>query len=124
MSTKKENVAIVGVGTIACAACCAGPILGFLAAIGSGTVAGFARFGTAAITVGTLAIVVVRRRDVRDCVGSFDSERGPGRPDGDCRCGIGRYSEWSISVMRCGRCWPSEVLGRRARVGRVRDSAR
>ena len=62
MSTKKENVAIVGVGTIACAACCAGPILGFLAAIGFGTVAGFARFGTAAITVGTLAIVVVLRR--------------------------------------------------------------
>lgn len=48
--------------TIACAACCAGPILGFLAAIGFGTAAGFALFGTAAITFGTAAIAVVLRR--------------------------------------------------------------
>jgi hypothetical protein len=44
MSRKKENTAIVGVGVVACAVCCAGPILGVLAAIGLGTAAGFALF--------------------------------------------------------------------------------
>ncbi len=58
-------MAIVGVGAIACAACCAGPILGFLAAIGLGTAAGLALFGTAAIVFGAVAIVVVLRRTRR-----------------------------------------------------------
>lgn len=62
MRTKKENVAVVGVGAVACAACCAGPILGFLAAIGLGTAAGFALFGTAALAVGALTTVIVLRR--------------------------------------------------------------
>jgi mercuric ion transport protein len=61
---KKENAAIVGVGVAACAACCAGPILGVLTAIGAGTVAGFALIGTMAVVVGAMlvALVVVRRR--------------------------------------------------------------
>ena len=70
MSVKKENATILGVGAVACAACCAGPILGFLAAIGLGTAAGFALFGTAAIAMGALAIVVVvrrRRRRANSC---------------------------------------------------------
>ena len=58
-------MAIVGVGAIACVACCAGPILGFLAAIGFGTSAGSALFGTAAIVFGAVAIVVVLRRKRR-----------------------------------------------------------
>ncbi len=62
MSAKKENAAIVGVGVLACAACCAGPILGFLAAIGLGTAAGFALFGTTAIVLGALAVVFILRR--------------------------------------------------------------
>jgi mercuric ion transport protein len=64
MSRKKENTAIVGVGVAACAVCCAGPILGVLAAIGLGTAAGFALFGTVAIVIGAvlIAFVVVRRR--------------------------------------------------------------
>lgn len=65
MSAKKnENAAIVGVGVAACAVCCAGPILGVLAAIGLGTAAGFALFGTAAIVIGAvlIAFVVMRRR--------------------------------------------------------------
>lgn len=63
-AAKKENAAIVGVGVAACAVCCAGPILGVLAAIGLGTVAGFALFGTVAVIVGAtlIAFVVVRRR--------------------------------------------------------------
>ena len=40
VSAKKENATIVGVGVAACAVCCAGPILGVLAAIGLGTAAG------------------------------------------------------------------------------------
>jgi hypothetical protein len=64
MSAKKENAAIVGVGVAACAVCCAGPILGVLAAIGLGTAAGFALFGTGVILIGAalIAFVLVRRR--------------------------------------------------------------
>lgn len=62
MSTKKENAVVVGVGVAACAVCCAGPILGFLAAIGLGMAAGFALFGTATLAIGALASVVVLRR--------------------------------------------------------------
>lgn len=61
---KKENAAIVGVGVAACAVCCAGPILAVLVAIGLGTAAGFALFGTVAVVVGAVLIAfeVVRRR--------------------------------------------------------------
>ncbi|HQZ33599.1 MAG TPA: hypothetical protein PK020_04190 [Ilumatobacteraceae bacterium] len=63
MNIKKENATIVGVGAAACVACCAGPIIGFLAAIGIGTAAGFAMFGTMSLVVGALAVAfVVRRR--------------------------------------------------------------
>lgn len=63
MNKKKENAAIVGVGVAACAVCCAGPILGVLAAIGLGTAAGYALVGAAAIVIGAvlIAFVVVRR---------------------------------------------------------------
>jgi hypothetical protein len=45
------------------AVCCAGPILDLLAAIGLGTAAGLALFGTASIVIGSvlIAVVVVRR---------------------------------------------------------------
>ncbi len=64
MSTKKEGATVVGVGVAACAACCAGPILGVLAAIGLGTAAGFLLVGTVALIVGAavIALVVLRRR--------------------------------------------------------------
>lgn len=64
MSAKRENAAIVGVGVAACAACCAGPILGVLAAIGLGTAAGFALFGGIAVLIGAAiaGLVVLRRR--------------------------------------------------------------
>lgn len=66
MSAKKENAAIVGVGVAACAVCCAGPILGVLAAIGLGTAAGFALFGAVAIVLGAvLTVLVVVRRSRR-----------------------------------------------------------
>ena len=64
MSAKKESAAILGVGVAACAVCCAGPILGVFAAIGLGTAAGVALFGTTALIIGALAVavVVIRRR--------------------------------------------------------------
>lgn len=64
MSSKRETAAIAGVGVVACAACCAGPIMGVLAAIGIGTAAGVALFGVVAVVVGVAAavFVVVRRR--------------------------------------------------------------
>ncbi len=68
MSTRKEGAALVGVGAIACAACCAGPIVGFLAAIGLGTAAGVALFGTIALVFGAIALTFVlghRRRSLR-----------------------------------------------------------
>jgi hypothetical protein len=62
MSAKKENTTIVGFGVAACAVCCAGPILGVLAALGLGTVAGFALFGTVAVLVGGAAFAIVLAR--------------------------------------------------------------
>lgn len=75
MSAKKENAAIVGV--VACAACCAGPILGVLAAVGLGTAVGFALFGALALVigVGAVAYVVARRR--RRAASCALSEAGP-----------------------------------------------
>lgn len=62
MSSNKEGIALVGVGAAACAACCAGPILGFLAAIGLGTAAGIAVFGAAGVVVAVIGLLFVLRR--------------------------------------------------------------
>ena len=64
MTARRQNTAIVGVGVAACAVCCAGPILGVLAAIGLSTAAGFALFGAVAILIGAVVtgLVLVRRR--------------------------------------------------------------
>ena len=58
----RDGVAL-GVGVAACAACCAGPIAGFLAAIGLGTVVGVAVFGIIGLLIAVLAIpVLIRHR--------------------------------------------------------------
>lgn len=64
MRGEKSNGALIGVGVAACAVCCAGPILGVLAAIGISTGVGFALFGVGALVVGAAfaAFVVMRRR--------------------------------------------------------------
>ena len=72
MSTKRQDATLVGAGVAACAVCCAGPILGFLAAIGLGTAAGLALYGAVAVVVGAVvaALVVMRnrrRRRAREC---------------------------------------------------------
>ena len=66
---KGGGLHIIGIGAAACAACCAGPILGFLAATGLSTVAGVATLGLA----GLLALVPAalwwyrRRRRAQAC---------------------------------------------------------
>jgi hypothetical protein len=69
VSTRKESAAIVGVGAAACVACCAGPILGFLAAIGLGTIAGVLVFGVVGLAIAAVGILfVLRRRRRASCV--------------------------------------------------------
>ena len=58
----KDPAGIVAVGTMACAACCAGPIVGALSAVGIGTVAGTALFGFVGLLVGAIVLLVVLRR--------------------------------------------------------------
>ena len=65
MSTNKDNAAIVGVGVAACAVCCAGPILGFLAAVGIGAAVGFAVFGLVALAIAIVVGIVLYRRRQR-----------------------------------------------------------
>ena len=64
----KSGFGIVGLGAAACVACCAGPIVAFLAATGLFTIAGVATFGL----VGLVALVPValwwgRRRSPAAC---------------------------------------------------------
>ena len=72
MSQSKQGLGIVGFGAAACAVCCAGPILGFLAAIGLGTVLGVAVFGAAGLAIALLAVfpIVRRRRQAAACDGA------------------------------------------------------
>lgn len=69
MTTKKQDATLAGVGVAACAVCCAGPILGFFAAIGLAGV-GAALWGSIALVVGAFVAVLVvmrRRRRVKTC---------------------------------------------------------
>ncbi len=63
-STARTGAGVLGVGAAACVACCAGPILGALSAIGIASFAGYLLAGSVAIVVGVAAIAVllVRRR--------------------------------------------------------------
>jgi hypothetical protein len=71
VSSKKQDLALVGAGAAACAVCCAGPILGFLAAIGLATVLGVIVFGTIGIVIAGCAIIVlVQRRRRRTTAGA------------------------------------------------------
>lgn len=69
MSSGKETATVVGVGAVACAACCAGPILAALSAVGIGSIAGTVVFGVGALVVGAIlaiALVAGRRIGRRD----------------------------------------------------------
>jgi mercuric ion transport protein len=69
MSASKEHATILGVGVAACAACCAGPILAVLAALGLGTAVGFVLFGAVTVLIGAAVIVLVVLRRGRRNVG-------------------------------------------------------
>lgn len=68
--TPKAGLGVLGVGAAACVACCAGPILGFLAATGIASVLGAVTFGVAGLLV-VLAVAAVvwqrRRHRARQC---------------------------------------------------------
>jgi len=66
---KRDMRTFVGVTALACAACCIGPILAVLGAIGIATFAGIAIFGAAAAAVALLAVPAYlhHRRRQRDC---------------------------------------------------------
>jgi hypothetical protein len=68
VSSNKEGAALVGVGAAACAVCCAGPILAFLAAIGLGTAIGVAVFGSIALVAAAAVAILVVRRHRRQAV--------------------------------------------------------
>ncbi|MGH9212006.1 MAG: hypothetical protein ACRD2C_15180 [Acidimicrobiales bacterium] len=59
----KTGLSLAGAGAAACVACCAGPILGFLAATGIASVLGAVAFGAAGLVVVlTIAAVLWQRR--------------------------------------------------------------
>lgn len=62
--TAKTNkpLSILGLGAAICAACCAGPILGFIAATGLLTASGFAFFGAIGLLIAIPGIALARRR--------------------------------------------------------------
>ena len=51
MTVGKNGAKTVGLAAAACVACCAGPIIGFLGAVGLGTVLGVFMFGAAGLAV-------------------------------------------------------------------------
>lgn len=71
----KAGLGVLGVGAAACAACCAGPILGFLAATGIASAVGALTFGAVGLLV-VLAVAAVvwqrRRRNARSCATTLD----------------------------------------------------
>jgi hypothetical protein len=70
-SSTREGLGLLGLGAAACAACCAAPILGFLAAVGIGTILGLAAFGSVGLFVAVpIAAAVIRRRRVSTCPSS------------------------------------------------------
>jgi hypothetical protein len=78
----------LGVGVAACAACCAGPILGALGAVGIASAAGYLVAGSLALLVGLLAaaVVVTRRRRRPTCAPPTDAVTfvpGPAAGHGD-----------------------------------------
>ena len=56
----KASLGVLGVGAAACAACCAGPILGFVAATGIASLLGAVVFGVVGLAVA--AVLYQRRR--------------------------------------------------------------
>lgn len=66
----RASLGVFGAGAAACAACCAGPIVGFLAATGIASVLGAVVFGAVGLLI-VLAVAAVlyerRRRKAQRC---------------------------------------------------------
>lgn len=74
-SARKDAVGFSGLGAATCAACCAGPIIGLLAAAGLSTVAGVALVGAIGLVVLIPAAGYLRRR--RATAACAWAEEGP-----------------------------------------------
>ena len=84
MRAKSDKATVVGVGAVACAVCCAGPILGALSALGIGTVAGTVVFGAGALVVAAfVAVLLVARRRINRRLGR-EQERHTCAADASC----------------------------------------
>ena len=71
----RVGAGVLGLGAVACAACCAGPVVGLLAAGGVTAMLGAVLFGAAGLAVALVAVVVVwRRRQARRCAPSPSSD--------------------------------------------------
>jgi hypothetical protein len=71
MTATRQGASVIGIGVAACAACCAGPLIGLLAAVGLGPVLGVAVLGVAGLAIALVAIVPLlrRRRRAATCIG-------------------------------------------------------
>ena len=72
----KAGLGVIGAGAAACAACCAGPVLGFFAATGIASVVGALVFGLVGLIV-VLAIAAVLWQRRRPGAGHCTPEPGP-----------------------------------------------
>jgi len=64
----RTGAGVLGVGAVACAACCGGPVIGFLATLGLTAVLGAVVFGAVGLVIVLVAGVVLwRRRQARRC---------------------------------------------------------
>ena len=72
----KAGLGLLGAGAAACAACCAGPVLGFLAATGIAAVFGAVHFGVVGLIV-VVAVSAVLWPRRRGRAGDCTPESGP-----------------------------------------------
>ena len=84
---------LLGLGAAACAACCAGPILGLLGAIGIASAAGYTFVGSVALVIGAaVAATAVLRRRAHDqpVLPSTEHRRDGGRSGGQDHASVRR----------------------------------
>ena len=72
MSANKDTAKVAGLAVVACAACCAGPIIGFLGAVGLATALGVFLFGATGLAVAGVSGLwwFRRRKRHRSCTAS------------------------------------------------------
>jgi hypothetical protein len=76
-SNTKASPGVLGAGAAACAACCAGPIVGLLAATGIASVLGAVIFGVVGLTIvlAVAAVLYQRHRHQQACAPTDGSVR-------------------------------------------------